>query len=176
MNVVKVIDQLGWAYYFIAKEQQKYSRHNLTYVAQKECNLKDADVVFFHEPSLEINEIISKFDGKIIGCYGNKNKYRYDKVNLIVGISLPRMENLAEMYHDKPVVFLPESIDDNFFVPQYESNGFKIGFAGRIDNVKRIGILNELKYPIIKKTDWGDFKEKSHSSMLEYYYSIDVLV
>lgn len=63
-KVLKIIDQYGWAYFFIAKDQQKYSIHNIDFKKVEELSsieISDitSDIIYLHSPGLGISKIES---------------------------------------------------------------------------------------------------------------------
>jgi hypothetical protein len=116
---------------------------------------------------------------KIIGAYGGETEQIYQDCDIVVSISLKYMEFLKKEYPNKPVIFLPESVDTNYFKPNNILNRCIFGWAGRLSSVKRHHLLDKLKYPIIKKSDWDKkffVKERTLEPMKDFYKSIDVFV
>ncbi|MDO8641782.1 MAG: radical SAM protein [Nitrosarchaeum sp.] len=189
LNVCKMIDQFGWAYYFVAKEQQKYSVHNITYTKLMSFIEEkiSADVVYIHSPDINYKKItafnsqIRQQGVKIIGGYGGESSLKYDDVDVIVAISIKHLRFLKSLYPDKPVVFMPESIDTQYFTPSIKpsNSAIRVGWAGCIRDVKRTHLLDQLNFNVVKQHDWG--KEffvdgRNLENMLNFYHSIDVLV
>ena len=191
LTILKVIDQFGWAYYFIAKDQQKYSKHHIVYkrlIDLTEEKLKEInpDIVYFHGPNLGLTEVnkLTKFlknqNKIVIGGYGSENTLKYDYADLIVSISLPHIKKLKEMYNNQSIIFLPESIDTEYFTAQsIKHDKFNIGWAGSITrDVKRAYLLDLLLYPVIKQCDWGKNFIDGHTQkiMLDFYKQLDVFI
>jgi MoaA/NifB/PqqE/SkfB family radical SAM enzyme/glycosyltransferase involved in cell wall biosynthesis len=187
LKVCKIIDQFGWAYYFVAKEQQLYSSHDITYKRLLDVTDIDADIVYIHAPNIDhakINSLVSSLKQKgikVIGGYGGESKLKYDtNPDLIVSISMRHIDCLNNMYPNKPVVFLPESIDTSFFTAAVkDDNNFIVGWAGCLRDVKRPHLLDKLKFNVVKKNDWGKqfFSDgRLLDDMKSFYHSIDVLV
>lgn len=192
-TILKLIDAYGWAYHFIAQDQQKYSIHNIRYVRIEDFKnemLYDIDILYFPSPGLsamqveKINNHAKKEnkDLKIIGAYAGEYPGLYGKdTDLIVSISAKYTQKLKQLYPDKPVIFLPEGIDAEYFAPNNKklNKSFTPGFAGRKSKVKRIHILDALNYPIKKQTEHGkEFftEDRSRTPMLKFYHSLDCLV
>jgi len=188
-SMLKVIDQFGWAYYFIAKEQQKYSYQKINYKRIADMNNHDIteDVVYFHSPGMGediINDIIhNKIDRnktKIIGAYGGENQLRYDDADLILTISFPFLNKLKAQYPNKPVIFLPEAIDIEYFsVKRRKRKSFNVGYVGRPCKVKRMHLLDRLDFDVATHTEWGPkyFVEgRTLDNIKDFYKSIDCLV
>lgn len=191
LDILKVIDQYGWAYHFTYQEQEKYTHHQLDCCRLMDLNLikkiKNYNIVYFHSPGMSttlVNTVINKIKKdnpytEIIGAYGGETKELYNDCDIIVSISLKHMNYLKEKYPTKPIIFLPESIDTSYFKPNVISNRCIFGWAGRPSSIKRPHLLDKLKYPIIKKTDWEKkflFKERTLESMKDFYNSIDIFV
>jgi len=188
LNIAKIIDQWGWSYYFVNLEQQKYSCHNIIIQRYDEIKLSGLDLFYVHSPDISsivrtaFSALAQKQNLKMIGGYGGQvHQYMWpDYVKTIVALSPQTLQFARQMYQGKVVLFLPESVDDCFFQPnKIEHEGFRVGFAGRLSEVKRPAILDALKYPVIKKCDWGAkffTKERTLAPMQDFYNSIDVLV
>lgn len=193
LNILKVIDEFGWAYDFIYKGQIKYSKHilsrNTISNLQRIPHIYENDIVYFSGANMGYMENLTKKiklqNGKIIGAYAGENTclYEYSDVDLIVSISYPFTEKLKQLYPGKPVIFMPEAIDDAFFVPKedkvYYLDTFKVGWAGRKAEVKRPHLLDMLKYPVEKMSNHSDkdlTRDRTLQPMLDFYHTLDVLV
>ena len=122
-KVAKVVDQLGWAYYFLDKEQQRYSKHAISVQKHNEVRLDGLNAIYIHGPDIspEALEICLKAKSKgvkVIGGHAGPvvNMPTYPYLDLAVGIS-PQTFNFCVEHYDCPTVFLPEGIDTNFFRP-----------------------------------------------------------
>jgi glycosyltransferase involved in cell wall biosynthesis len=192
LKVLKVIDWYGWAYHFIYQEQIRYTKHNLSCQRLVEThaltNIPWYNVIYLHGVDINIpeeNELISRLrlenpHTKIIGAYGGEKELIYKDCDIVVSISLKHMEFLKEKYPNKPVIFLPESVDTNYFKPTTNySTKCTFGWAGRESVEKRVHLLNKLQYPIIKKSDHNKtdlIKERTLEPMKKFYKDIDVLI
>jgi glycosyltransferase involved in cell wall biosynthesis len=186
LNIAKIIDQIGWAYYFLDMEQQKYSRHNIVIQKYNQIDFNDIDLFYIHSPDIwwpDVGNlsILAKEKGLCtIGGYAGEVNYLWPCcVDAIATISPQMLKYAKSCYNDKTVLFLPESIDDSFFYPKkIKHDGFVVGFAGRLAPVKRPHILDALKYPVIKKCDHGEqfFIHRTLEPMRDFYNSIDALV
>jgi len=188
-DVVKVIDQFGWAYFFIAKAQQKHSYQNISYKRLHDISLStplNNDIIYFHSPCMgqdTINKIIATIDrnkSKIIGAYGGENNGRYTDVDLLVTISFPFLNKLKVMYPNKTCIFLPEAMDTSYFYKKkLDLSKFEVGYVGRPCKVKRTYLLDRLNLPIKKQMDWGrNFftEDRTLDDVRKFYHSIDCLV
>ena len=185
LNIVKIIDQWGWAYYFVDIEQQRYSRHNIIIQKYDNINLNGVDILYVHGPNIHpsVNNLLPvarSRDIKIIGGYGGELlNSPYSFVNALVTIS-PKAYNHFKDKHQFPTVFLPESIDTNYFVPEVKPNSksFKVGYAGSTLPLKRTYLFDKLNFQVIKKCDWGKefFVQKPQEDMKNFYKSIDALI
>ena len=186
LRVGKVIDQFGWAFYFIAKEMARYSKHVMTYEKYDNVHFNDLDIILISNPNIctpisniQIPKIAKESGIKIIGQYCGEVNDTYAYADLIITIS-PQTYNFAKSRYSIPVIYLPESIDTNFFTPnEFCSESFKVGWAGRENPIKRVHLLSKLIYPIKKQANWGSkyFTEDSTlQPMLDFYRSIDCLV
>ncbi len=189
LNVVKVGDQWGWAYAFLDAEQSRYSRHNIVYNKYNEVNLSNVDICYIHSPNIsshiDATPIQAKSTGvKVIGGYGGHCIKKYSYVDLVVTIAPQTLKSVKELYSGSnvPVIFLPESVDTNFFTSKASrlSNDFKVGWAGRpTQDVKRQHMLNKLDFTVIKKQDWGYAyfkKQRTLDDMRDFYHGLDAFV
>jgi glycosyltransferase involved in cell wall biosynthesis len=186
LNIIKVIDVFGWSYYFVNKEYQKYSRHNILIQKHDNLSLNNNHLMYIHGPNISITAskdlpALAKQKGlKVIGGYGGVVNYTYKGVDTVCCIS-PETYLFAINNYQCPVYFLTEFIDSEYFAfdHSYSQDRFVVGYVGSKCAVKRIELLNMLKYPVIKKQDWGtEFFQQNRTldSMKEFYKSIDVLV
>lgn len=191
VKVLKLIDQFGWAYHFLAKEQQKVSKCIINYIRLQDFNIetvKRYDVFYISSPTIStvrVNAIVNDVrlkcpNVKIIGAYAGETSVKYYDVDVVLAISLKHLPELKELYADKPVLFLPEGIDTDFFIPLMERKcGFEIGYAGREGFPKRTHMLDELAYPVKRQTQHGRahfLENRSLSPMLEFYHTLGCLV
>ena len=187
-NILKYGDAWGWAYYFVHQEQLKYSKHNISYHAHRNPNpvsLDNIDLLYIHSP--DINKfasdqlpLIAKEKGiPVLASYGGlvQNTYKYAD---IIGSISPQTYKLAQKnYPQYPVIFLPESVDTNFFYPKTDYKQFRVGWVGRKCEIKRHHLLDQLKYPVLKQCDWGKeyFKDnRTLEPVRDFLHNIDCLV
>ena len=192
LNVTKVIDQWGWSYDFIGREQQRYTRHNIVINKYDNVDLNDTDVLYIHSPNIHASltnlPIIAHKKGiKVIGAYGGDPKFwpntfdpKYKYADLIITISPETYIFAKNLYKDVPVIFLPECVDTNFFVPaKFDLKSFNVGWAGSKFPLKRVHILESLKYHVNKQSEWGyEFfqKDRTQETMLKFYQFLNVFV
>ena len=122
-KIAKIIDQFGWAYYFLDKEQQKYSAHELLIQRHNEAKWDGLDAIYIHGPDISPEArnlcLEAKERGiKVIGGHAGPtaNMPVYPHIDLAVGIS-PQTFDFCIEHYDCPTVFLPEGIDTEFFRP-----------------------------------------------------------
>ena len=195
LNILKVIDQYGWAFHFTYQEQLLFTKHNLScikindFVANPEKCLS-YDIIYFHSPAMistkTTNELIRKIKLlkptiAIIGAYHGERKEKYEKVDAIVSISINHLSYLKTIYPDLPIFFMINGINTNYFYPKRSKGmkSFRIGYAGRAKPIKRIHLLDKLIFPVIKMTEHGKqyfLENRTQDSMLKFYHSIDCLV
>jgi hypothetical protein len=123
MKIAKVIDQFGWAYYFLDKEQQRYSKHELVIQKYNNIDLTGLNAIYIHGPDIcpEARDIClqaKKLDITVIGGHAGptKNMPVFPYLDLAVGIS-PQTFDFCKEHYDCPTVFLPEGVDTEFFKP-----------------------------------------------------------
>jgi glycosyltransferase involved in cell wall biosynthesis len=186
MKIIKLIDQFGWAYFFMDKEQQRYSRHDIL-IRRGKVDLNGADVLFVHSPDIspyaakDLPLEAQRQGVKVIGCYSGQHEIKYSYADLIVTISPHTYEIARKLQYDCPVVLVPEGVDTEFFYPPnlFDPNRFNVGWAGRPCAVKRAHLLDKLSFPVRKQQKWGHehFKEdRVLDEMRDFYHSIDCLV
>jgi glycosyltransferase involved in cell wall biosynthesis len=123
MKIAKVIDQFGWAYYFLDKEQQRYSKHQISIYRHNECKLEGLDAIYIHGPDIS-PEVLSlcleakRAGVKVIGGHAGPviNLQPYPYLDLAVGIS-PQTFDFCKSHYSCPIMFIPEGIDTEFFKP-----------------------------------------------------------
>ena len=189
LNVTKVIDQWGWAYHHIVQEMQRYTSHNIIAQRFNEINYADVDVMYISSPnisrniSIEVIPAACKAKGiKTIGAYSGEVDMKYNEsVDLIVTISPQLYFYAKKNYPNTPVVFLPESIDTNFFLPvERPIDRFIPGWAGGPNKaVKRRHLFDYLIYPVKQMCEHGPqyFVQNANlDKMKDFYASIDCFV
>lgn len=187
LNICRIIDQWGWAYYFIAREQAKYSRHNIFYKRihdiMDEFDNIDMDILYL--PCPDINKTIpSKLiercrekNIKIIGGYAGEVFQKYDDSDLIITISSQTYNIAKTLYKDIPIIFLPESVDTDYFYTYPNNVELKVGWAGSYARpLKRTHLLNKLNHNVKIQCDRDFYYGKTADSMLNFYKSINCLV
>lgn len=195
LNVLRCGDQNWWIYAHIAKDHAKYSRHNITYAKWDTVNLTGIDVIYIHSPDISnwhasTLPLIAKSKGiKVIGAYAGNPKHwshdihkKYIYADLIVAIS-PETYSFAKLhYPETPIMFLPESVDTDYFIPKvFNPTSFNIGWAGgKHKAIKRFEITRHLDYPIIVQDNWKDLQqinEGINSAIMQKFYNrIDCLI
>lgn len=191
LRILKLIDQFGWAYFYIAKEQAKYSQHEILYKRVKDFrteHLQGVDIVYLPAPNLLTNgvdHIIALIRKnypkiKIIGAYSGELPQKYSDVDLVISISSKHYPVLKKMYDPNKVIFLAEGIDTEYFKRESElCDGVVPGWVGRPCVVKRPHILDKLMYPVKKQQAWGHdfFKEdRTLDHVKSFYESINCFV
>jgi len=123
MKIAKVVDQFGWAYYFLDKEQQKYSRHQIVIQKHNKVDFDGLDAVYIHGPdispeALEVCLQARDLGITVIGGHAGPitNMPLYPYLDMAVGIS-PQTFRFCQEHYDCPAIFLPEGVDTKFFVP-----------------------------------------------------------
>lgn len=188
LNIVKIIDQYGWAYDFITREQARYSKHNIMGIRIHDIlsQIDDLDIDILYFPCPDINkhipnqviDICRKKNIKIIGGYCGEIAKAYSDLDLALTISPGTYSIAKSLYGQKvPVIFLPESIDTNYFTPFKKYNTFQVGWAGSYKRpLKRTYLLDKLNYKIKIQCNRDFYEGKTQKHMLDFYQSIDTLV
>jgi glycosyltransferase involved in cell wall biosynthesis len=196
LQILRCGDTRFWAYHWIALEQAKYTDHNISYAKHDEVNLLNQDIIYINSPDIKPYHALdlpieAKNRGiKVIGGYAGNPKYwscankLYSYADLIVTIS-PQTYSFAKYhYKDIPVIFMPECVDNNYFIKdrKKDNNSFIVGWAGgKHKPIKRFYLAEQLKYPVVTKDDWklqrnSQDKQLTLEGMRDFYNSIDVLV
>lgn len=188
LNVLKIIDQWGWAYDWIAQEQKRYSKHNIMYeriwdIMDKIDNM-DIDIVYLPCPDinkhipLKLIKYCKNKNIKVIGGYAAETDKKYKGVDLILTISPQTYTIAQDLYQDTiPTVFLPESVDTKYFKNNFKFKSFKVGWAGSFKRpLKRTYLLKKLNYDVKIQCDRNFYQNKTQQHMLNFYNSITALV
>ena len=137
MKIAKVVDQFGWAYYFLDKEQQKYSKHEIVIFKHNQIELDGLDAVYIHGPdispeALELCHRARHKGVKVIGGHAGPvlNLQPYPYLDLAVGIS-PQTFEFCKEHYKCPSVFLPEGIDTEFFLPMKRTHPISTWVKGK---------------------------------------------
>lgn len=192
LNVLRLCDQFGWAYSFLAMEQAKYSRHNITCKRLQDmtvADIKGIDVLYIPGPNMgyasirdQMVEQARRQKCAVVCGYAGEHELMYPDADIIVSISAKFYPRLKELYalRKVPIVFLPESADTEFFTPATVPETFTVGWSGRVAEVKRCHLLDQLSFPVKRQSDHGKefFKEPNRSlqPMKEFYQSLSALV
>jgi len=192
LNVLKVVDQWGWSYDFIGREQARYSRHNIIINKYDNVKLDGIDIIYIHSPNIHPSIADLPWEAKergikVIGAYGGDPKYYpdggippYPYADIIATISPQTYKYGEDTYENIPTIFFPEGVDTIFFTPKpFDPTKFKAGWAGSFWSIKRCGILDKLIVKVHRQSDWGPkhFKYKRDlTPMLNFYHSIDTFV
>lgn len=199
-TILRCGDQYNWAYHFVATEHARYSVHTIKYAKHDNINLDGIDAIYIHSPDIttfhaEQLPLQAKEKGiKVIGGYAGNPRFWskaesnvYTCADLIVTISPQLYQFAKNKYNQTPVIFLPESIDTDFFQPSEfggsitSDSPFKIGWAGgKHKPIKRCHLLKKLKYPVTIKDDWKAQRQGQVDNPLEemrdFYQGMDCLV
>lgn len=201
MKILRCGDQFNWAYDFLTKEYAKYSKHEIRYVnyLQVQENLDWADIVYIHSPdittwhAIKLPKIAHSKGKKVITQYSGNPKFWsehekpiYSYSDLVVTISPQLYQFAKNHYHNVPIIYMPESVDTNFFSPDYPKHPdiFVVGWAGGFHKkIKRGYLLEKLDFPIKIQDTWKDNRNKANhnetvslDAMRDFYNSISCLV
>ena len=196
LNILRCGDRNFWAYHWIALEEARYSRHNIEYAPYNNINLENKDIAYIYSPNIctyhakELPLIARDKGIKVIGGYGGhpdyynvgKDEKVYACADMIVAISPQTYDFAIQNYPNKKVVFMPESIDTEFFTKkEFNPDSFIVGWAGGLTKqVKRANLLKLLDFKVFTRDDWKQqmqaTEEVKLDKMRDFYHSIDVLV
>lgn len=188
LNITKVIDQWSWAYDFVGRDMNKYSQCKVICQKYNDITYDKQDIFIISSPNISYSESAMKIPQeckkrgiKVIGQYSGECDIIYSHADLIVTISPQLYLYSKNKYPNIPVIFLPESIDTNYFKPtEHEERKFVIGFAGGAHKaIKRTRLFSKLKYPVKIQSQHGQeffIKGRNQDNMLDFYKSIDCLI
>ena len=190
LSILKLYDKPGWAYDFIAREMARYSKNQIKSVPYNDFSYDHQDIVLisgpnieYHKTAIEIPKECKKRGIKVIGQYCGEVNMAYHHADLIVTIS-PQLYLFAkEKYKDTgiPVIFLPESIDTNYFTPSERGlRRFSPGWAGGVTKkLKRAHLFDLMDFPIKIQSAHGRehfVQNRNQAHMKDFYNSIDCFV
>lgn len=190
LNILRIIDQYSWAYDWVAKDQKKFSKHNIIIKRFMDLNYSDfddIDVVYMPGPDISqkvnmvFEEVKNRFPNiKIIGAYSGEVKQMYGNIDVLVSISAKYYPTVKNLYPDHPVLWLPECVDTDYWKKsqEYPSN-FTLGWCGRPCTVKRPHLLDQLIYPVKRQQNWGRehfIPKDNQDDVKAFYESISALV
>lgn len=195
LQILNCGDQIFWCYRHIDQEKSRYTRHSMRYACHDEVTLNNVDILYIHSPDITAKHAnywpleAHKQGIKVIGQYSGDPKFwgeipnLYAYADLIVAISPQTYKFCKEHYPNTPVIYLPESVDTNFFRPvDRDNNQFRIGIAGGMHKrVKRVHLILQLNYPITIQDNWKAqrFQEEQHndlSFMRDFYNSLNCYI
>jgi glycosyltransferase involved in cell wall biosynthesis len=196
LDILRCGDQNFWAYYWIAQEHSKYTKHDMSYAKHDEVNLGNSDIVYIHSPNIsnyhaDVLPLDAKMLGqKVIGQYSGEpffwsshERTMYVHADIVVAISPQTYFYAKNHYKNTPVIYMPECIDSNFFQPkEFSSDTFLVGWSGGVHKkIKRFCLTKQLDFPVMLKDDWkaqrySTDKRLGLDQMKEFYKSIDVLI
>lgn len=188
LNVTKLYDKPGWAYDFIAREMARYSQCKIKSQAWNNFDYKYQDIVIISSPNIDYSTTAIKIPKmcrekgiKVIGQYCGEVDVKYDYADLIVTISPQLYLYAKDKYKNIPVIFLPESVDTNYFQPtDRDIRRFTPGWAGgALKPIKRAHLFEKLNYPVKIMSEHGKdyFKVgRDQEPMKEFYAMIDCFI
>lgn len=188
LSITKLYDYPGWAYDFIGREMKKYSRHLIYPQAYNKIDYMNMDIMMISSPNISYSETAGiipnecKRKGiKVIGQYCGEVDVLYSYADLILTISPQLYLYAKEKYKNTPVIFLPESVDTQYFTPTDPlRKRFTPGWAGGAHKpIKRTHLLSSLKYPTKIQSEHGMkffIENRSREPMKEFYKSIDCFI
>jgi len=195
MKAFRIIDQWGWCYHFISREHSKFSRHEIIPMKFDVTDFEGVSLVYIHSPNIftfhikRICKVCKDLGIPIIGGYAGNPEFwderaqkTYDNLDIAVGIS-PETYNFCKKNYQCPTIYMPEPVNTDFFrqtVPFSENSELRVGWAGgKCKPIKRVHLLDKLKYNVIRQSKWGteEFnKLRTQEHMVDFYNNIDVLV
>ena len=194
LNVLVIIDAYGWAYDFIMRGIQKYSKHNIRIVAIADITKEDVEWldVLYCMHSCILNDICNHIGlfkdvkRKCIGIFSEV--YDEDIIKMVgwnVGVANQKIHD--DIMRKTPRIPLKglyvtrAGVDTEIFKPMDRpDNRFIVGWVGWADRpLKRYRLLKDLNFPFIVQTKWGwkfFVKDRSRDEMIDFYSRIDCLI
>lgn len=171
LNLSIIIDKWGSTYDFISREMSKYSQCKIITQVHNQIDYTRQDIVLLSSPKLQVP---SRNNLKIIGCYYEEQDIVYTNVDLIITVTPQLYLYAKEKYKNVPVIFLPLSIDTQYFQSSERwRNRFTVGI-NKIDFN-----LGQFNYPIILQQEPNPQvfrKGRTQEATKDYYGSIDCLI
>lgn len=192
MKVLIIIDVWGWAFEFVARGIQKYSKHECTIKrwSEVEPQDKDYDCLFCLNDSVwfalgKQQKYVENITKKCVGIRGEEMPSDRVLVGWTVGAVNQRIYN--SLMRDKDVLPIKEiyltrnGVDMETFKPiDRPDYRFVVGWAGNpTQSLKRFHLLRQLKHPIKVTANWGRqffVKNRSREEMIKFYSQIDTFI
>lgn len=184
VRILIVVDFFGWAFDFIARGIQKYSKHDITvrqFTGLNEEQKNQYDTVFFLNSSLIRDVNVKRY---CVGLHSDT----VSSDGIIKGwenICITKLlyDKFVTLYPDEHIHLIHNGVDLDVFKPRQDfirQDKFVVGWAGNPTNpVKRFPLLRDLPFHIKATGNWGPqrFKiNRDRQHMISFYASIDAYV
>jgi glycosyltransferase involved in cell wall biosynthesis len=158
-KILVVIDEYGWAFEFFARGLQKYSKHQVKFVAVesvKKTDLEQAELIFAMNKVVHdcmcVKPDLSK---TICGIRSGGDHIELAKFVALVAVSKEMYEKAKrENPNADNIYYVRNAVDGSIFTPQ-PLKGSAAGWAGSNVKKKRKYLLKQLTPPVNVLSEWG---------------------
>lgn len=190
MKVLIVIDAFGWAFDFVARGIQKYSKHEVEIERFSNIGEFDCDCVFFMNRSCltglshPIRRLAYQVKNKCVGIRGGLPLMSCDYPILgwkIACVQRNAYEFLRAKHPNERIFLCRNAVDTEIFTPiKRNLDEFFVGWAGNPNQpVKRYYLLDYIKFPLKRQINWGSqhfIVGRPRTEMTDFYKSINTLI
>jgi len=182
MRILIIVDHFGWAFDFIARGIQKYSKYSDTIQVRQFWNLSEynqPDVVFFLNASLLRSVKSSRY---LVGIHSES----ISSDGVVEGfehicIFTKLLKKFQKQYPNEKFHLIHNGVDPEIFYPKPKSHdNFIVGWAGNPRNpVKRFPLLRKLEFEVKAMGNWGPQRfrlNRNRRKMVDFYHDIDAYV
>jgi hypothetical protein len=181
----------GWAFEFVARGIQKYSKHECVIKRHTEVVPEDKnfDCLFCLNDSVwfamrDKQRYLNEISNKCVGIRGEETPsnrilkdWKIGAVNRKIYTSLMETSNIPV----KGVYLTRNGVDTDIFKPvERPDNRFVVGWAGNpTQSLKRYRLLTQIDCPLCIQAKWGPkffIHNRSRDEMLEFYSKIDCFI
>jgi hypothetical protein len=191
MKVLIIVDVWGWAFEFVARGIQKYSKHKCVIKRYTEVVPEDrnSDCLFCLNDSVwnAMRNRQNIFDGisnKCVGIRGEEMPSNRVLPNWKIGAVNKKIHDSLMQNQSVPVrgIYLTRNgVDTDIFKPmERPCDRFVVGWAGNPQQpLKRYTLLSLINYPVCVQARWGQkyfVPNRSRDEMLEFYKKINCFI
>ncbi len=182
----------GWAFEFVARGIQKYSKHECIIKRWNEVGPRDKnhDCLFCLNDSVwfamgKLQKYVENITKKCVGIRGEELPSDRVLVGWTIGAVSQRIYNSLMTDKDalpvKDIYLTRNGVDTDIFKPvDRPEYRFVVGWAGNpTQQLKRFHLLHQLKHPIKVTANWGRqffVKNRSREEMTKFYSQIDAFI
>ena len=194
MKVLIIIDVWGWAFEFVARGIQKYSKHDCTIKRYTEIGPEDVnsnyDCLFCLNDSVwnamrTQQKFVENIPKKCVGIRGEQMPSDRILKGWTIGAVNKRIYDKLISEKDalpvKGIYLTRNGVDVEIFKPVERPDfRFVVGWAGNpTQPLKRFHLLHQIYYPMKVTANWGRqffIKNRGREEMVNFYSDIDVFI